>query len=326
MPSDERTPLALEALAHPIAVFRAAIVTVTERARGSLAAGGGAERARVELGQFAAGRIDAARFAKLFHRGGDLDAASERAIRRALDVLREIGEADDDIFVANVPAGGKMPRVIANKLARLGRAFGAARIVELARAGAYRASEHDAWLEEFPFDDWNRTERRLAPPVIVSVDGADLRVGALAEFADGAEKIVILVRRACAPAPLERLITPGTFVLQTADAAELARAAAVDGPAIAALVPKDAAAFVHDPSAGDAPWQRLTVRYVPEKAPAHALGALSAWEQGEELKQLLAMAQRPPDSALAGNGAAAADPAERLAAWLLDRANLGTAS
>lgn len=326
MQSDERIALALRALAHPIAAYRAAIVTVTERARGYLATGGGAERTRLELGRFADDRVDAERFAKLFHRGGDLDAVAERGLRRALEVLREIAEEGDDIFVANVPAGGKMPRIVANKLARLGRAFGAARVVELARSGAYRPSEHDGWLEEFEFDDWNRTERRLAPPVVVTVDGADLRVGALAEFTDGAEKIVVVVRGACAPAPLERLITPGTFVMQTADAAQLERAAAVDGPAVAALVPKEAAAFVHDPAAGDAPWQRLTVTSTPEKAPSHALGALSAWEQGEELKQLLAMAKRPPEAALAGNGAAAADPVEQLASWLLDRANLGSAS
>lgn len=326
MPSDERTTLALRALARPIAAYRAAVVAVTERARGHLAIGGGAERTRVELGQFAAGHIDPERFAKLFARGGDLDAMAERGVRHALDVLREIGDADDEIFLVSVPAGGRMSRVVASKLARLGRAFGAARVIELARAGAYRPAQHDAWLEEFPFDEWNRTERRLAPPIVVSVDGADLRVGALAEFADGAEKILIVVRGACAPAPLERLITPGTFVMQTADATQLARAAAVDGPAIAALVPSDAAAFVHDPASGDAPWKRLTVSTVPAKAPAHALGALSAWEQGEELKQLLALSQRPPEAAVVANGASAPDPAEQLAAWLLERANLGAAS
>ena len=326
MPSDERTTLALRALARPRAAYRGAVVALMERARGYLAIGGGAGRARVELGQFAAGHVDPERFAKLFQRGGDLDANAERGIRRALEVLREIADADESIHLADVPADGRMTRIVTAKLARLGRAFGAARVIELARAGTYRRGQHDAWLEEFPFDEWNRTERRLAPPLVVTVDGADLRVGALAEYADGAQKIFIVVRGACAPAPLERLITPGTFVMQTADAAQLERAAAYDGPAVAALVSSAAAAFVHDPAGGEAPWQRLTVASVPGSAPAHALGSLSAWEQGEELKQLLALSRRPPEVAASGNGAGTFDPVEQLAAWLLERANLGAAS
>ncbi len=324
MPSDERVTQALRALAQPIAAYRAAVVSVTERARGHLAAGGGAPRLRAELGRFAEGRMDTGRLAEAVHGEAPLDPQARRGIQRALEALHDLTEAGDDIFVANVAPGGKMPRIAAAKLARLGRVFGAARVIELARTGAYEPPEHDAWLEEFPFDDWNRTERHIGPPLVIEVDGADLRVAALAEFVDGMQKIVIVVRGACAPAPLVRLITPGTFVMQTSDPKELARIAAQPGPAVAALTDSNAAAFVHDPAGGAQAWQRLTVSKSPGKSPAQALGALSVWEQEEELKQLVAMAQRPPGLATTGNGAHAADPAERLAAWLLERANIGS--
>ncbi len=76
---------------------------------------------------------------------------------------------------------------------------------------------------------------------MVAVDGSEVHAGALAEFADGREKLVLVVRGASAPAPLARCITPGTLVLQTDDGRGLDRVAAFDGPAIAAIVPEGAA-------------------------------------------------------------------------------------
>ncbi len=120
------------------------------------------------------------------------------------------------------------------------------------RGGRYRPAEHDSLLDAAEFRAWNKAERRFAPPLVVEVDGADLHAGALLDFADGREKIVLVVRGAMPPAPLVRCITPGTFVLQTVDGTRPRPLAAFDGPAIAALVPEGAAVFLHDPGAGAA--------------------------------------------------------------------------
>ena len=114
----------------------------------------------------------------------------------------------------------------------------------------------------------------------------------------------------------------------------LARFAAWDGPGIAALGPDEAAQFVHDPSAGAAPWQRLTLTAKPEGAPRRAIAGLSVAQQADELQLLEILAAAPAAPAplagpthagpVAGAPARAADPADRLAAWLLDQADLSS--
>ncbi|HEX5138324.1 MAG TPA: hypothetical protein VFY93_15215, partial [Planctomycetota bacterium] len=124
--------------------------------------------------------------------------------------------------------------------------------------------------------------------------------------------------------PLVRMITPGTFVLQTKDAAGLDRFAASSGPGIAAVVPEGSALFVHDPSLGTDPWDRLQVASLPEPARVPR-GRRSARQEADEVRQLKALAARPPEpplmTATAGPAVAAA-PADRLAAWLLAQADL----
>jgi hypothetical protein len=158
------------------------------------------------------------------------------------------------------------------------------------------------------------------------VNGADVRAGGLAEFLDGGVHIVLIVDGPCAPAPLARLVTPGTVVLQTTDATGVDVFSRFEGPAVMALVPPAAACFVHDPNGGRAAWQRLRIWNRPTTLPRHALGGSSAWQQAEELRQVDALAERPslegaPVEALvpAGSG----DPADRLASWLLDASGLG---
>jgi hypothetical protein len=148
----------------------------------------------------------------------------------------------------------------------------------------------------------------------------------LADFLDGAEKIALVVDGPCAPAPLVRLITPGTFVLQTADTTGVDLFAKCDGPAVMALVPSSAACFLHDPNGGRSAWQRLRVWHRPASLPRKSVGGLSARQQAEELLQLDALAERPsletaPVESLVPVGQG--EPGDRLAAWLLDAAGLG---
>jgi hypothetical protein len=205
--------------------------------------------------------------------------------------------------------------------------------VELARSGSYRAAEHEGFLEAFPFSRWNRAERAMAPPLVVEVEGDRLHAAGLAEFFDGAVKIVLVVWGPSPPAPLARLVTPGVFVAQDTESSVVRRAAAAAGPAIVALVPDTAARFVHDPEAGATLGQRLSVGALPEEEPRRRLGAFSAFQQAQDLDllKILASAIVPVAAVGAdrdGGGPAAAEPsmpvepADRLAAWLIKNTDL----
>ena len=161
--------------------------------------------------------------------------------------------------------------------------------------------------------------------MIVALDGADLHVGALADYADGREKIVLVVRGAAPPAPLARCITPGTFVLQTVDGTGLDRVAAFDGPAVAAVMPEGAAVFLHDPQAGRDPWQRLTI-LSQGTMPKQAIGGTSVWQMAEDRTLLGDLARTPFTIPVNGGPAApaagAADAVDRIASWLLGQSGL----
>lgn len=325
MQSDPRLPQAVAALAQPIAEFRAAVAGALEQADSYLAshsatAKARSERAALELGVFAQGHVNADRFAKLFPPPGRADPASLATLRRVVTLLREMAARGDELFVTEVTAGRKIGATVDEALAVAGRAFGAVVISELVRAGRYLPEEHDRLLEAFEFRSWNRAERRFAPPLIVRLDGADLHAGALTDFADGREKLLLLVTGPCAPAPLARCITPGMLVIQTVAGEGLETLTSFDGPAIAAMMPAGAAEFVHDPRGGEEPWQRLTVRQRPEP-PKQAVGGSSPWQMGEDLKLLTDLARTPfavPTRTGPGVPALGASEAvEQLAAWLI---------
>jgi hypothetical protein len=330
MPSDPRLQQALAALAQPIAEFQAIVESAilqgdtflaSQRANAAERAG----RAALSLGEFAKGRIDAAGFAALFPPATVVSQEAVAAMRSALEILGEVRERGDALFVVDVPPGGRLGANLDDALTAAGRAFGAVVLAETVRSGRY-APEHERLLQPREFRSWNKVERRFAPPLIVLVDGADLRSGAITDFADGREKIVIVVRGASPPAPLARCITPGMLVLQTVDGSGLDRVAAFNGPAVAAIVPEGAAVFMHDPSGGSDAWRRMTVKHIPA-APKRAIGALSAWQMGEDLRVITDLATTPFSVPAAGNGVAtpavgAADAADKIAAWLLDQAGL----
>jgi hypothetical protein len=334
MPSEDGLKLALDVLRVPLQGFHSTLVATADEVRSYLAsrqASWEAQVARVghELGPLAAGRIDVERFATLFanHRD-EADTAVIEPLEHALAVLGDLAARSDVLCVAETPAGGSLYEAVARALAEIGRAFAAAALVAEIRAGRFRPGREAPPLGPFPFARWTRPERRLAPPLVARVHGADLRAASLAEFLDGRQKIVLVVAGECSPAPLVRLVAPGTFVVQTVDRTHLDRLVAWDGAGIAAIVPESAARFVHDPLAGPGTHDRLRIEHLPDRAPRRALGGLSAAQQAEELLLLQSLAAPPagaPASAgpPSGLGAPApADPAERLAAWLLRQADL----
>lgn len=330
MPSDVRITGAVAAVAQPIAEFRSIIQGALTQAETFLidqAADNSARatRAGAALGSFAVGRIDPARFASIFPAVPPVSPAAITALNRAIATLRAMLDRGDGAFVVDLPKGGRLGAKVGEALAEFGRAFGAVILTEVVRGGRYQASEHDRLLDLLEFPAWSKAERRYAPPVVVSIDGADLHVGGLSDFADGRAKMVLVVRGAAAPAPLARCITPGTLVLQTTDGSGLDRVAAFDGPAIAAVMPEGAAVFCHDPTAGREPWQRLTVVSLGE-APKRAISGMSAWQMAEDRTMLGDLARAPitgPASAGSAPRATSADDAvEKIAAWLLGESGL----
>jgi hypothetical protein len=344
MPSEHRIREALDALAAPREAFRSAVAAAVDEVGAFLEArraptDGRAARTAHELGVFAAGRLDPGRFASLFGETGTMEPIALARTERAHETLRGISERGSDLFVTRVAPGADLRTQVSRALAEIGRAFGAARAVEMARQGRYPSEELDDYVGGFAFRRWNRAERQIAPPLVVEVDGADLQVGGLAEFLDGRQRIVLVVRGGAPAAPLARLISPGVFVMQTTDESELARLAGLDCPAVAALLPQGAARFVHTP--GEAPvWERLSVGFVPDEEPRASLGSFGVFQQREEISLLRGLAPHPSpargsndtsrDATLAvplpplaeGRPGGGGEPADHLATLLLSESGL----
>jgi hypothetical protein len=280
------------------------------------------KRIAAELGGFATGRVNPRRFGELFAHLRVLTPEMRKEMKRALEALRDGSEAADVLTVV-VDRGVSLVVAIDDALAEAGRAFAAARVIEHVRAD-HNASEPMPTVAHVPFHAWTRTERRYAPPVIATVAGEDLHAASLADYADGRQKIVLIVEAPCPPAALVRLVTPGTFVMQTSDPAAIERMARFDGPGIAALVPESAASFTHDPAAGTEPWQRVSIERLPP-VPLAPVPGMSSWQLREDVRQLQALAAAPTARAIppgAPMSTNAPDAVDRLATWLLGQADL----
>ncbi|MBI4518882.1 MAG: hypothetical protein HY699_24065 [Deltaproteobacteria bacterium] len=330
MLSDARIQAALTALSAATGSFRAALATAVEQVQRHVAAhsphDGHALRLGAELGAFAAERINVDRFAQVFAETRSVEPVLIEAVERALQTLEELSALGAELFVANVPPAGCLRDTVARALEQIGRVFAATRVVELAKSQPGPDPERLRSLDALPFRSWNKAQRLLAPPLVVHVDGADLYVGGLAEFLDGGQKFVLVVRGECPPAALVRLITPDVLVAQSTDSECLRRLAACNGPAVAALVPEGTAQFIHDPRGGQQLWQRLAVSSLPQTRPLKALGGFSAAQQAAELDQLRALAAAPAADQPAATAAAAApagpEAVERLANWLINQAGI----
>jgi hypothetical protein len=90
-------------------------------------------------------------------------------------------------------------------------------------------------------------------------------------------------------------------------------------------MPEGCATFLHIPGEGKGLSDRLEVRKVPEKEPKRALGAISAFQQVEELRQLVSLAASEEAgvkvTADADSGGPPTDEAGQLASWLIHQAN-----
>jgi hypothetical protein len=324
MPFDELKRRALEALDGRRQAYHSAVALAADEVRSLLEAqraprNGKPQRVAAELGLFASGRIDPGRFASVFSEQETLEPEAVERIEAALATLTALLAEGDDLHVLKVPAGGDLRDAVRAALARAGKAFGAGRAVENARAGV-RASEY---AHGFAPRRWNRAERAIAPPLVVELEGADLRPAGLVDLLEGRQAIVLLVRRAAPPAALARLIAPGTLVVQGTGEDALAGLGDWDGPAVVAVVPEGTASFRYRPAV-DGPGT-LEVATRPERA-LKPIGTLSVARQESDLGLLEmldgAVAGRVV-AAAGGNGApAAADPADKLASWLLRQATI----
>ena len=325
MQCDNHTDCPISASQHD---FRARIAAEIERAEAFLADHRSTDEEKaqltgVTLGAFAGGRIDASRFQSLLAGGSRTDPATLEQVEHAIAKLRELTEQVEAMTKIECPQGAGLRNVVADALGAIGRVFGAARVVELARTGRFRETEHGHYLLGLPFAQWSRAERAVAPWMRVKVRGTDLHAAGLAEFLDGGLHIVLKISGDCPPAPLARLITPGVYVAQVPGKPGLDGFRSFVGPAIAAFVPDGAALFKHDPRLGARVWERFEISEMP-RAPRRAVGGLSAAQMTEDLRLLEALSSTPaPRAAGDGDAAAApADPTDQLASWLLDQAGL----
>ncbi len=338
MPSDQRLAQVLEALAPHFAVFRTMVDATISDVRDYLVASartsnGHLQRVSHELGPFGVERLDVAAFASLVAEPEALDRMTRETVEKALNTLTVMVSREDDLFFIDAAKSHGLGRGVSHALAEIGRVFGAVHIVNRVRTGRFRYGDHARSLGSYPFDRWTRAERQLVPPLTVLVDGHDLRATELAEFLDGAVKLILIVRGQAAPAPLVRLITPQTFVMQSTDPDDVAKLLGWNGAGIVAFMPEGAARFHHDPVAGAELWNRLSVTHMPSEEPRKSVGPTTVGQQVEELRQLRALVWRPvvetpsatpapdtPDTTAARDEPV--DPADKLAAWLLSQVDL----
>jgi len=248
MQSDQRTRPVLDALAPATAAFHSALNTAIDEIGqhlGTLRATADDRLVRLtaELGPFGVRHVDAGRLLPLLGEQESADQETVDTVQRSLTTLRDLVALGENLHIVTIPPGWSVRDAVDETLARVGRAFGAARVVAAIKAGNYRFGDHARSLGSFPFGRWTRAERLLAPPLVLEVAGADLGAAALSDYLDGSVKIVLVVTGACSPAPLVRLITPGVFVQQARDAAELARFAAWNGPGISPIRPRVGVGF-----------------------------------------------------------------------------------
>jgi hypothetical protein len=332
MPSDDSLITgALEAMREPAEAFHSALARTVEDLRTFLGRHQGSRGdpehlAAAELGAFGEGRVDATRFAALAAPTETVESNDLRHVERVLETLMTAEAKGADLLRTRVPRGESLRDGIAGALAETGRVFGVIRRVVPLLEGRGEVVNAGSLPHGYPFALWSRAERGVAPPLFVELDGADLNVAGLSEFLDGAQKIVLIVRGTAPPAPLAQLLSPSVMVMQTHEPSDLARVAAVPGPAIVALGSDSLLPFVHDPAGGACYAERLSVGDIPEIATAR----LADFRQAEDLAHL-----RELSTAHAGTIGSAdtvtlveaavspdADPVDRLAGWLLQQAGL----
>lgn len=339
MPSDANTPAAgapeagapnpvdaaIQALGPGLDEFRSAVATADEEVRAWRAHHQAAVADPVgllerQLGIFAKGLLDPNRLAGLMAVEEAPDPLTGHLMDEAHTLFDTIMKGGRKAFHVRVLPGGDLRDAVRDALSELGRAFGMARAVEKAQNHAYKPDEDHFLLHPYPFHRWSPLEKELAPPLVVELEGADLRAAGLVEFLDGWQKIVLVVRGKAPPASLARLVSPEVFVAQAgldAGMALVGELAKREGTGIVALFDADAGAlpFVHRPG------MALEV----DRDDLSALLDVISRKRGQpgilDLRHLQSLTGLPgpvqPGSAKTGE-----KTVDQLAAWLLSRTDL----
>jgi hypothetical protein len=319
MPSEDRIPTALKSVQLEREAFRSALSAALEQVRGIMAASNHttppADRLAHELGAFASGRIRFDRFVDIAAPDHKPKKSELSSIRHAQQLLAATLSMGDALHTLDVPEGGDLPALAQEALAIAGRAFAAAYAIELIRTGRESTAKEETLLAPLPSDRWTRAERDIAPPLVVRVDGADLRLHGFEDLLQGCQKIILLVDGAAPPAALARLISPSVFVMQCRALEDLARVVDFEGPGIAAVMNEPAACFT---------WERgtLTVDYLPSETPKRPLRTSTVFRQKEELAWLQTLQHALQAAPVTEPTEIAAQPADKLAAWLLKQVEL----
>ena len=322
MPSEERNAIALEAIRPRIDMFQAALTVTINQVRGLLAGSHNtAEDQSASLGKFAQGKVNLDRFAAFTPKVAKIDAEVEAPVRAAQEVLKSLLAQGDDLFIVKTESGRGLGHQLSVRLAQIGCAFAAARVIDLAKSGAYKEDKHAHTLKRFPYAVWNSSERSLAPALLVEVSGEDFKPSAIVPLLDSSMKIIFNVSGDAPAAALSRVISPGVFVQQEIEDTKLDAFAAFEGIAVAAFLPSTAVSFVHDPSAGSTTYERFVSITFPKEVKKRHIGGISPAQQAEDYT-LLESLSVPPEIA----GEAASDPAGKLSAWLLSQTNLSDLS
>lgn len=306
--------------------FRSSLATTLSQLRGLLADHSGdaavkEERTATSLGSFAGGRVDAAKFAAFMQAEDRLHADATPVLEAAVKALEALHAEGAALNQWQLEPGNNLRCLLGRSLRHLGTAFGVAKAVQLARAGAYVESEHAKLLKGFPFRDWSPEQRALAPLVLVRVVDGDAQATNLAEYLDAGIKVMVDYGDRSTAAPFARLITPGTFVVQETDGTTLESFLSWSGAGAYALVSAKAARFRHDPRAGMHLAERLRVDFLPDDRPARHVGSMSVSQQDQDLDQLRALAQAATPLPVEEEAPEPA-PADKLAALLLNKAHL----
>jgi len=322
MPSEQRKVCALDAVRSRIDQFHSALIVTSDQVGGLLAGFGTTEDDQNEtLGFFAKGKMNLERFASFAPKAPRIEADAEAPVRAAQETLKLLLDEGDDLFVIKTQPGRGLGHQLSVRLAHIGRAFAAARVVDLAKNGAYKEDKHAATLERFPYALWNSSERALAPALVVEVSGDDFKPSAIVPLLDTNMKIIFVVNGDAPAAALSRVISPRVFVQQETGEANLEAFTAFKGIAVAAFLPDTAVSFVHDPSAGSTTYERFVSVTFPKEVRKRPIGGISPAQQAEDYS-LLESQSVPPEIA----GEAASDPAGKLSAWLLSQTDLSNLS
>jgi hypothetical protein len=318
MPFEERSASALDAVRPRVDQFKAALVVTADHISGLLSGAGSTKDDQDEaLGFFAKGKMNLDAFANFAKKGTTLGPDAEAPVKAALAVIKDLEAQGDDLFVLKTEPGKGLGHQLSVRLAQIGTAFAAARVVEMARNGAYKEDKHAATLERFPYAQWNSSERAMAPALVVEVDGEDFKPSAVVPLLDTNMKIVFNVTGDAPAAALSRVISPAVFVQQETGDGNLDAFKAFKGIAVAAFLPDTAVSFVHDPSAGSTTYERFSSISFPKEVRKRPIGGISPAQQAEDYA-LLESLSVPPEIA----GEAATDKAGKLSAWLLSQTDL----